>query len=129
MLIFKLCLILKCQHYTLIAESFFIAFSDIAYPGGIMSRLKISDLSFCEIEVASNLVRGGISVSSSVGSWSTSTSSDHSSGYYVNYSFDKNTGEYTVEISAGVDGAVAGGISGALSDGTTYSSSYATALA
>ncbi|BAY09193.1 hypothetical protein [Calothrix sp. NIES-2098] len=94
-----------------------------------MSRLKIFDLTFCEIEVATNLVRGGISVSSPVGSWSTYAASDHSAGYNVNYFFDKNTGDYSVQIAAGVNGAVAGAISGALGDGTKYSSAYATATA
>jgi hypothetical protein len=97
--------------------------------GYIMSRFKVVDLSFLEIDVPSSSpvfggIQFGVTVSNSTGSFSTSASSESNSGYSVKSSFDPGSGRFSYQIEFGYQGVAAGAAAGAAADGTKYAVSY-----
>ncbi len=93
-----------------------------------MSQLTIADLNFCDNEIPNEReVKGGITVYSPTGSFSTDTSVSKSSRYSVGYYVNPNTGAYSYSINYSYAGAVAGAAAGSASDGYGRVYSYATA--
>ncbi|MDF5724059.1 MAG: hypothetical protein PUP91_27055 [Rhizonema sp. PD37] len=114
-----------------IAEGCSTAFSDIDILNWcfLMSKLKISDLSFCETEFSStNEVRGGLglSLSSINGHLTFTISNPEAVDYYTNSYVNKNTGG-TVYVVSDKDHKVVSGVESGKFVGGAYSIAFSRA--